>query len=183
MMTHEIHPETLYGLMAEFDNPTDIVEAANLARVAGYTAMDAYTPFPIDELNEALGLKRNSLPLIVLIGGILGGLGGYSLEFWTQVIAWPMNIGGRPFHSWPHFIPVTFECTILGASLAAFLGMIALNKLPMPYHPVFNVPEFNRASRDRFFLCIEAADPKFDRYATESFLKDLQPLGVSEVAP
>ena len=183
MMAHEVHTETLYGLMAEFDNPTDIVEAANRARIAGYTAMDAYTPFPIEELNDALGLKRNALPLIVLIGGILGGLGGYFLEFWTQVLAWPMNIGGRPFHSWPHFIPVTFECTILGASLAAFLGMIALNKLPMPYHPVFNVPEFNRASRDRFFLCIEAADPKFDRYATESFLKDLRPLGVSEVAP
>src|SRR5258705_10718638 len=122
--------------------------------------MDAYTPFPIDELNEALGLKRNSLPLIVLIGGILGRLGGYFLEFWTQVIAWPMNIGGRPFHSWPHFIPVTFECTILGASLAAFLGMIALNKLPMPYHPAFKVPEFNRASPDRFFRGIQVADPK-----------------------
>jgi hypothetical protein len=183
MMAHDVHTETLHGLMAEFDNPTDLVEAANRARLAGYTAMDAYSPFPIEELNDALGLPMNKMPLIVLIGGILGGIGGYSLEFWTQVIVWPMNIGGRPFHSWPHFIPVTFECAVLGASLAAFLGMIALNKLPMPYHPVFNVPAFARASRDRFFLCIEAADPKFDRYATKSFLKGLHPLGVSDVAP
>ena len=183
MMAHDVHTETLHGLMAEFDNPTDIVEAANRARVAGYTAMDAFTPFPIEELNDALGLKKNPLPLIVLVGGILGGLGGYLLQLWTQVSAWPMNIGGRPFHSWPHFIPVTFECIILGASLAGFLGMIALNKLPMPYHPVFNVPEFARASTDRFFLCIEATDPRFDLGGTKKFLEGLKPLGVSEVAP
>ena len=181
-MAHEPQTESIHGLMAEFDNPTDLVEAANHARLAGYTSMDAYTPFPIEELDDALGLKKNPLPLIVLLGGIFGGGGGYFLEYWTQVIAWPMNIGGRPFHSWPHFIPVTFECTVLGASLAAFVGMLALNGLPQPYHPVFNVPAFGRASRDRFFLCIESTDPKFDRYATESFLKDLHPLGVSEVA-
>ena len=181
-MAHEPEHQMIHGVMAEFDNPTDLVDAANRARVAGYTAMDAYTPFPIEELTEALGIKKNPLPLIVLLGGIFGGLGGYMLEYWTQVIAWPMNIGGRPFHSWPHFIPVTFECTVLGASLAAFVGMLALNGLPKPYHPVFNVPAFDRASRDRFFLCIEATDPKFDRYATESFLKDLHALGVSEVA-
>ena len=181
-MAHAPQPVSIHGLMAEFDNPTDLVEAANRARLAGYTSMDAYSPFPIEELNDALGLKKNPLPLIVLLGGIFGGGGGYFLEYWTQVIAWPMNIGGRPFHSWPHFIPVTFECTVLGASLAAFVGMLALNGLPKPYHPVFNVPAFDRASRDRFFLCIESADPKFDRYATESFLKNLHPLGVSEVA-
>ena len=181
-MAHAPQTDVIHGLMAEFDNPTDLVEAANRARLAGYTSMDAYTPFPIEELNDALGLKKNPLPLIVLLGGIFGGGGGYYLEYWTQVIAWPMNIGGRPFHSWPHFIPVTFECTVLGASLAAFVGMLALNGLPKPYHPVFNVPAFGRASRDRFFLCIESTDPKFDRYATESFLKDLHPLGVSEVA-
>src|SRR5258705_6249538 len=182
MMAHEVHTETLYGLMAEFDNPTDIVEAANRARIAGYTVMDAYTPFPIEELNDALGLKKNPLPVIVLLGGIFGGLGGYMLQYWTQVMAWPMNIGGRPFHSWPHFIPVTFECTVLCASLAAFVGMLALNGLPKPYHPVFNVPAFDRASRDPVFLCIECTDPKVDRHATESFLKGLRPLGVSEVA-
>ena len=181
-MTHDVQPDLIHGLMAEFDNPTDLVEAANRARLAGYTSMDAYTPFPIEELNDALGLKKNPLPLIVLLGGILGGSGGYLLQYWTQVITWPMNIGGRPFHSWPHFIPVTFECTVLGASLAAFVGMLALNGLPKPYHPVFNVPAFSRASRDRFFLCIESTDPKFDRYATESFLKGLHPAGVSEVA-
>src|SRR6187455_1044795 len=137
-MSHAAETPTLYGLMAEFDNPTALVEAATHARLAGYTDMDAYTPFPIEELNDALGLKRNPLPLIVLIGGILGGLGGYSLEFWSQTMAWPMNIGGRPFHSWPHFIPVTFECTVLGAALSAFVGMWVRNKLPMPYHPVFN---------------------------------------------
>jgi hypothetical protein len=181
-MAHEPETAMLHGLMAEFDNPTDLVDAANRARLAGYTSMDAYTPFPIEELNDALGLKKNPLPLIVLLGGIFGGGGGYYLQYWTQVIAWPMNIGGRPFNSWPHFIPVTFECTVLGASLAAFVGMLALNRLPKPYHPVFNVPAFDRASRDRFFLCIEATDPKFDRHATESFLKNLQAVGVSEVA-
>ena len=181
-MAHAPEHEPIPGLMAEFDNPTDLLAAADRARIAGYTDMDAYSPYPIEELNEALGLKPNRLPLITLLGGIFGGLGGYGLEYWTQVIAWPMNIGGRPFHSWPHYIPVTFECTVLGASLAAFVGMLALNGLPRPYHPVFNVPAFDRASRDRFFLCIESTDPKFDRGATESFLKDLHPVGVAEVA-
>ena len=181
-MAHEPTTALLHGLMAEFDNPTALVRAADRARTAGYTVMDAYSPFPIEELHDALGLQANRLPLITLLGGIFGGIGGYGLEYWTQVIAWPMNIGGRPFHSWPHYIPVTFECTVLGAALAAFVGMLALNGLPKPYHPVFNVAAFDRASRDRFFLCIESADPKFDRYATESFLKDLHPMGVSEVA-
>jgi hypothetical protein len=181
-MAHEPEHEMIHGVMAEFDNPSDLLEAADRARRAGYTAMDAYTPYPIEELNDALGLKPNPLPFMVLMGGLAGGIGGYLLEYWTQVMAWPMNIGGRPFHSWPHFIPVTFECTVLGASLTAFVGMLALNGLPRPYHPVFNVPEFDRASRDRFFLCIESTDPKFDRQGTFTFLKDLRPLGVSEVA-
>jgi hypothetical protein len=181
-MAHELPTALIHGLMAEFDNPTSLVAAADRARLAGYTAMDAYTPFPIEELNEALGLKANRLPLITLLGGIFGGLGGYGLQYWTQAITWPMNIGGRPFNSWPHYIPITFECTVLVASLAAFVGMLALNGLPKPYHPVFNVPAFDRASRDRFFLCIESVDPKFDRHATASFLKSLHPLGVSEVA-
>ena len=176
-------PPALHGLMAEFDNPTALVEAAEKARLAGYRKMDAYSPIPIEELNEALGLNRTRLPKLVFIGGLLGGIGGYGLEYWSQAIAYPMNIGGRPFHSWPHFIPVTFETTVLGAALTCFVGMWALNKLPQPYHPVFNVPAFARASLDRFFLCIESADPKFDRHETERFLASLHPVGVSEVAP
>ena len=176
-------PAALHGLIAEFDNPTALVHAAEQARLAGYRKMDAYSPIPIEELNEALGLNRTRLPKLVFIGGLLGGIGGYGLEYWSQAIAYPMNIGGRPFHSWPHFIPVTFETTVLGAALTCFIGMWALNKLPQPYHPVFNVPEFARASLDRFFLCIESTDPKFDRQETERFLASLHPVGVSEVAP
>lgn len=174
--------QALHGVMAEFETPTALVHAAERARLAGYRDLDAYSPIPIEELAEALGLRRTRLPRLVLAGGILGGAAGYGLEYWSQVIAYPMNVGGRPFHSWPHFIPVTFETTVLGAALAAFVGMWALNKLPQPYHPVFNVPAFSRASLDRFFLCIEATDPKFDRHATAQFLESLHPVGVSEVA-
>jgi hypothetical protein len=172
----------IYGLMAEFDGPTALVVSANRAYEAGYRRMDAYSPIPIEELHKALGFHHTKLPLIVLIGGLVGGLGGYVLQYWSSAIAYPMNVGGRPFHSWPQFIPVTFETTILGAALAAVLGMLALNGLPMPYHPVFNAPRFALASRNRFFLCIEARDPKFDRDATQKFLEDLEPRGVSEVA-
>lgn len=181
-MAHLEPQPTLYGLMAEFDSPTALVAAANAARLAGYRKIDAYSPIPIEELHHAIGFHKTRLPLIVLIGGILGGLGGYALQYWSQVIAYPLNIGGRPFHSWPQFIPVTFETTILGASLAAVLGMLALNGLPQPYHPVFNAPRFALASRNRFFLCVEAIDPKFDREATQMFLESLDPRGVSEVA-
>ena len=183
MSAHGEAAPGLFGLMAEFDTPGGLVAAAEKARLAGYRNMDAYSPIPVHGLDEALGLPRTRLPKLVLLGGILGGLGGYSLEYWTQAIDYPMNIGGRPFHSWPQFIPVTFETTVLGAALTCFFGMWALNKLPQPYHPVFNVPEFARASTDRFFLCIEAADPRFDRAGTEAFLKGLHPLGVTEVAP
>jgi hypothetical protein len=182
-MAHEATTPTLWGLMAEFDTPGALVKAAERVRLAGYRKFDAYSPIPIEELTEAMDLRRTRLPLIVLMGGILGGLAGYGLEYWSQVIEYPMNIGGRPFHSWPQFIPVTFETTVLGAALAAFVGMWALNGLPQPYHPVFNVPAFERASRDRFFLTIEADDPRFDRRATQRFLEALKPIGVSEVAP
>jgi len=182
-MSHAEAPASLYGLMAEFESGTDLVRATERARLAGYRKMDAYSPIPIEELSEALDLPRTRLPKLVFIGGLLGGLAGFGLEAWVSTVAYPLNIGGRPNLSWPQFIPVTFETTVLGAALAAFLGMWALNKLPQPYHPVFNVPEFERASTDRFFLCIEAADPRFDRHATTEFLKDLHPLGVTEVAP
>ena len=183
MSAHVETTPAVWGLMAEFETPTALVAAANQARLAGYRKMDAYSPIPIHELDEALGLERTRLPRLVLLGGILGGLGGYSLQYWASTIAYPLNIGGRPFHSWPQFIPVTFETTVLGAALTCFLGMWALNKLPQPYHPVFNVPAFARASTDRFFLCIEAADPRFDAATTAEFLKGLHPVGVSEVAP
>ena len=181
-MAHVEHTPSLHGLMAEFDNPSALVEAAERARLAGYRKMDAYSPIPIEELSEALGLRRTRLPVLVFLGGLIGCIGGFSLEYWSQTIAYPMNIGGRPFNSWPQFIPVTFETTVLGAALTAFVGMWALNRLPQPYHPVFNVPEFARASTDRFFLCIEATDARFDKSGTRQFLEGLHPVGVSEVA-
>jgi len=175
-------PATVYGVLAEFDDPNALVAATTRAYREGYRRMDAYSPFPIEELHEALGGHHTRLPLVVLIGGILGGVGGYALQYWTQAIAYPINVGGRPYHSWPAFIPVTFECTILAAALSAVLGMIALNGLPMPYHPVFNVPRFALASRNRFFLCIEAVDPKFDVERTRRFLETLEPREVTTVA-
>jgi hypothetical protein len=183
MSAHAETTPALWGLMAEFETPKALVHATEQARLAGYRQMDAYSPIPIEELSEALGLERTRLPKLVLLGGILGGLGGFGLEYWASTIAYPFNVGGRPFNSWPQFIPVTFETTVLGAALTAFIGMWAFNKLPQPYHPVFNVPAFARASTDRFFLCIEAADPRFDHVATAAFLKGLHPLGVTEVAP
>lgn len=182
-MAHEEPAPTIYGLMAEFDNPTALVHAAEQARLAGYRKMDAYSPIPIEELSEALGLPRTRLPKLVFLGGLFGGMGGYALEYYCAVIGYPLNIGGRPLHSWPQFIPVTFETTVLGAALACFVGMWALNRLPQPYHPVFNVPAFARASTDRFFLCIEAVDPTFRADATRQFLETLHPVGVSDVAP
>ena len=171
----------IYGLLAEFDSPTALVSAAHQARAAGYRRMDGYSPFPIEELADALGFEKTSVPLVVLIGGILGGTLGYLMQYWISVINYPLNIGGRPLNSWPAFIVVTFEMTILGAALFTVLGMLALNGLPEPYHPVFNVERFAFATRDRFFLCIEARDPKFDRKVTEEFLRSLNPREVTEV--
>jgi hypothetical protein len=181
-MLHSSKSPTIYGLMAEFDDPNALVLAAGRAREEGYRRMDAYSPFPIEELHEAIGSHHSRLPLIVLVGGLLGCVGGYLLQYWTAAVAYPLNVGGRPLHSWPAFIPVTFECTILVAALSAVLGMLALNGLPMPYHPVFNVARFALASRNRFFLCIEARDPKFDLEATRRFLETLHPRDVSTVA-
>jgi ActD protein len=175
-------PATLYGLMAEFEDPTSLVNAAQRAHREGYRRLDAYSPYPIEELHEALGAHHTRLPLIVLLGGLAGCIGGYSLQYWVSAITYPLNIGGKPFHSWPAFIPVTFECTILVAALSAVLGMLALNGLPQPHHPVFNVPRFALASRNRFFLCIESVDPLFDLEATRRFLETLGPREVSTVA-
>jgi hypothetical protein len=168
--------------MAEFDEPQALLAATERAYEAGYRRMDAYSPYPIEELHHALGTPSTKLPLIVLIGGLLGCGGGLLLQYWVSAIAYPINVGGRPYFSWPAFIPVTFECTILAAALSAVLGMLALNKLPMPYHPVFNVARFALASRNRFFLCIEAKDPKFDLEDTRRFLETLNPREVTTVA-
>lgn len=171
----------LYGLVAEFETPTALVQAARSAREAGYAKMDAYSPFPIEELSEALGFRRTKMPMLILIGGIVGALSGFALQYYCAVISYPINVAGRPLNSWPSWIPVTFEVTILIASLTAVFGLLALCGLPMPYHPLFHVPRFSRATRDSFFLCIEAADPRFDRTATNEFLSGLGAREVSEV--
>jgi hypothetical protein len=171
----------IYGLMAEFTTPEELLAAARRAREGGFRHLDAYTPFPVEGLAEVLDCHHTRLPLVVLIGGIIGALAGYLLQYYTSVIDYPINVGGRPLNSWPAFLPVTFETTILVAALAAVLGMLALNGLPMPYHPVFNVPRFALATRDRFFLCVEATDPNFDRDGTRRFLERSQPRQVSEV--
>jgi len=172
---------SIYGMMAEFDTPGDLVSAARRTYEAGYKKIDAYTPFPIEELSEAIGFHRNSVPLVVLIGGILGGCSGFGLQYWIHVINYPINVGGRPLNSWPAFIVVTFEMTILFAGIFAVLGMLALNGLPMPYHPVFNVPRFAFASKDRFFLIIFSSDPKYDAASTRRFLERLAPRSIAEV--
>lgn len=170
----------VYGYLAEFEDDATLLDAAHAARGEGYTIMEAYTPLPIEELAHALGHK-NRLPLIVLCGGIVGAVVGFGMQYWTAVIDYPMNIGGRPLNSWPAFIVITFEMTILFAAFSAVLGMLALNRLPMPYHPVFNVPEFELASRNRFFLMILSRDPRFDLQRTRAFLEGRSPLAVSDV--
>ena len=178
------HATPYYGLMAEFDKPDTLLAAARKVRDAGFTKMDAYSPFPIHGLGDAVGFrdKDNRVAPVVLAGGIFGLLLGAGLEYWTSVIAYPMNIGGRPYNSWPMYVPPAFETTILFAAFAAVFGMIAMNGLPQPYHPVFNAPRFDLASQDRFFLVVEAGDPKFDADATRQLLASLAPTEVVEVA-
>ena len=171
----------LYGIMAEFDRAEDIVAASQRAHEAGYRRMDAYTPFPVEGLSESLGFRDHLVPLIMLIGGLLGCVGGFFLIYYCVVLAYPLNIGGRPLFRWPYWIPVTFECTVLFSALSGVIGMFILNGLPMPYHPVFDHPDFHRATSDRFFLCIEARDPRFDRRETREFMETLGALEVSEV--
>ena len=177
---HRVAP-TLYGIMGEFNNPSDLVAAARRTYEAGYRRINGYSPYPIEELSEAIGFTHPSLPLIVLIGGILGGLGGFFMQYWMEVINYPLNVGGKPYNSWPAFIPITFECTVLLAAFAAVLGMLVLNKLPQPYHPVFNAPNFALATRDRFFLVIEANDPRFSHDETTQFLNTVGASNVSDV--
>jgi hypothetical protein len=171
----------IYGVMAEFDTPDELVAAAHRTRQAGYRRLDAYTPYPVEGLADALHFHDNRLQIIVLIGGIVGGLTGYLMQYYAAVISYPLNIGGRPMHSWPSFIIVTFELTILFAAFAAVFCMLALNHLPMPYHPVFNVYEFVGASRNKFFLVIEARDPQYKEDATIDFMETLNPREVHEI--
>jgi len=172
----------LYGVMGEFETTEQLIRAVQKVREAGYRHFEAYSPFPVEGLSEAMGLKRNLVPLITLIGGLCGGLGGFFFQYWVAAITYPQIIGGRPFNSWPAFIPVTFELTILGAALSAVFGMLALNKLPQPHHPVFNVHRFSHATTDRFFICIEGRDPKFHIADTARFLQGLHAHHVSEVS-
>jgi len=174
--------ESLYGLLAEFEQPEEVVEAARKAYAAGYRQMNAYTPFPVEGLSQALGQKPTALPWLVLLGGLLGGSAAYYMLYYASVISYPLNVGGRPLHSWPSFIPITFEMTVLGASFAAFFGMLALNGLPHPNHPLFAVPAFSLASRNRFFLCIQVRDPLFQLEQTRRFLEEMAPR-VHEVQP
>jgi len=171
----------IYGLLAEFDTATHLVEAANRTREAGYKKIDAYSPFPVEGLAEAIGFHHDLVPLITLIGGLVGGASGYLMQWWISAVSYPTNIGGKPYNSWPAFIVITFEMTILFAALSAVLGMLALNGLPMPYHPVFNVPRFAFATKDRFFLIVFSSDSKYDAAHTRKFLEGLEPRSVSEV--
>lgn len=172
----------LHGVIAEFETPDGLLSACKKAYFEGYRRMDAYTPYPIEEVSDAIGFEKTHVPRLTLLGGILGGLSGFLMQYWIHVWAYPLNIGGRPLNSWPAFVIITFELTILFAGITAVVGMLTLNGLPQPYHPVFNHPRFSAASRDRYFLCIEAADPKFDLEETRQFLQATEAVDVAEVA-
>lgn len=171
----------LRGIIAEYETPEELLRAAKRAREAGYTRMDAYSPFPVHGLSEAIGFEDHKVPWTTFFAGLIGAIAGFALQYYISVVDYPLNVGGRPFLSWPAFIPVTFETTVLFAAFGAFIGMLAFNGLPQPYHPVFNAPRFERASQDRFFLCIEASDPLFDRANTLHFLEATGARMVSEV--
>ena len=173
----------LHGLMAEFKAPADLVRAAREVRAAGYRKVDAYTPYPMEEVLDALHLHETHVPKVVLAGGLAGLLGGFGLQYYCSVIAYPLNIGGRPMPAWPAWVVPSFETTVLFAALSAVFGTLALCGFPQPYHPVFNVPGFALASRDRFFLCVEARDPRFELERTRELLRGLGASSVSEVEP
>lgn len=179
-MQSTAQPST-FGILAEFSTSEELVEAAARVREAGYREMECYSPLPVEGLADAIGFKRTGIPLVVLCGGILGAVVGYGMQYWVSVFAYPVNIGGRPYHSWPSFIPVTFETTVLFAVIAAVLGMLAMNGLPRPHHPLFAIPSFARASQDRFFLCILSRDKQFDSQRTREMLERLGPLEVTDV--
>jgi Protein of unknown function (DUF3341) len=172
----------LYGMLAQFDSGKAVLAAAEKAFEEGYRKMDAYTPYPIHGLSEALGFRKTKLTTLIFFGGVCGVLGGFFMQYVTAVFAYPFNVSGKPFNSWPAFVPITFECMVLLAALSAVLGMLGLNGLPQPHHPLFNSDAFAHASRDKYFLCIESADPKFDLEGTRRFLETLSPEEIDEVA-
>ncbi|MBV9123312.1 MAG: DUF3341 domain-containing protein [Planctomycetes bacterium] len=169
--------------MAEFTTPQAVLAAARRAREEGYHDMDAYTPYPVEGLSEELGFPRTRVPFVVLVGGLVGAGTGFLMQYWTMAVDYPFNVGGKPLNSWPAFIPITFELMVLVGAFSALLGTFFLNGLPQPYHPVFNVPQFAAASQDRFFLCIEASDPRFDLVGTRLFLESLHPEGAVVEVP
>lgn len=181
MSTSKAKNNNFYGLFAEFSEPERLLFAASKAHEAGYKKIEAFTPYPIEGLSSLVGFPRNRVALITLLGGLISGMLGFFMQWYANVVDYPLNIGGRPDNSWPSFIIITFELTILGAALSAAASMLALNRLPSPYHPVFSVDAFSRASKDRFFLCIKAEDPQFDLHRTKAFLHELWPVKVSEV--
>ncbi len=172
----------LHGLMAEFVDEHGYVSALRRLKLAGFTRMDGYSPFPVEDAPEVMGARRTRIPLIMLIAGIIGGVTGYLLQYWAAGIAYPINVGGRPYNSWPYFVPITYELVILFSSFAGLFGMLLLNGLPKPYHPAFNVPEFARATQDRFFVVVEAGDPKYEYEGTRRLLEELAPGRVYDVA-
>lgn len=176
-----IHKDPLYhGMMAEFHDPDDVLAAARKVKAAGYTHLDAYTPFPVHGLDDAIGFKDSKVQWSIFFAGCFGFVLGYGLEYWVHNIEYPMNVGGRPKFSWPSFIPVAYECTILLAGLTAAFAMLAFNGLPRPNHPVFNTPNFEMASQTSFFLCVEGTDPKFDHAEVKRLLESLGAVNVSD---